>query len=89
MDKSTLTNISRKIIISFCATTALVTISYAQERGQGRGVPPKEAIEICKNKKIGSECKFSTPRGDKLSGICQNTPDNKYFVCMPEGGPKK
>lgn len=82
---------NKKIVISFCALTALVTISYANQGGgrpQGNGTPPKEAINACKNKEDGTKCTMSTPRGD-LEGQCMNTPDEKYFVCMPEGGPNK
>ena len=31
---------------------------------------------------------METPRGS-LSGKCMHTPDEKYFACMPEGGPDK
>jgi hypothetical protein len=31
---------------------------------------------------------MNTPRGE-MTGQCMNTPDKKYFVCMPENGPDK
>ena len=88
MKKDKVIKMARKVIFTFCATTALVNVSYAQEKGGPKGEPPKEAIEICVDQESGSECTMSTPRGD-LTGTCQNTPDKKYFVCMPEGGPDK
>lgn len=86
MSKNKTLEMAKRVIISFCATTALLTISYANQGGERK--PPQEAIDICKGQSEGSECKVTTPRGDTLTGICQNTPDDKYFVCMPEGGPK-
>jgi len=76
---------TKKMILIFCVTTALVTISYAKQRGE----PPKEAIEICLNQDEGSVCKITTPRGDELLGKCINTPDKKYFACAPLDGPKR
>ena len=78
----------KKIIttLTLIAVTA-VTTSFAQNgqppRG-GNGQPPKEAISACKNKDEGTSCSVNTPRGDTLEGTCQNTPDDKYFVCMPD-----
>ena len=65
----------------------MINFAIAQDnRGPQNGTPPKEAISICKNKDTGSTCTMKTPQGDTLEGTCKNTPDNKYFVCMPEGG---
>lgn len=89
MKKNMILTVSKKMILTFCATSALLTISYANQGGGEKRTPLKEAIEICLDQEEGSECTMNTPRGE-LSGTCQNTPDNKYFVCMPEGmrGPK-
>ncbi len=46
--------------------------------------PPQEAITICKSKSQGDSCSMTTPRGDKINGTCENTPDGKYFACKPE-----
>ena len=62
------------------------TVMFAQEQ-QSRREPPKEAISACENKKTGDTCSMSTPKGDTLEGTCKNTPDDKYFVCMPENMP--
>ena len=88
MKKTKALEMSKKLILTFCATTALVSVSYAKQQGGPGGKPPKEAIEICVDKNEGSKCTMNTPRG-QLSGTCMNTPDKKYFVCMPEGGPDK
>lgn len=56
--------------------------------------PPQEAISICEGRSEGDSCSINSPRGDTLSGRCQNTPDGKYFACKPENmgsgrGPKR
>jgi len=86
-----------KVETSLTTKTALVGLMFfgiinfamAQDhRGLQRGTPPKEAITACQNKDTGTTCSMKTPRGDILEGICKYTPDDKYFVCMPEGGPQ-
>ena len=74
---------TKKMILTFCATTALLTVSYAKQGGEKR-TPPKEAIEICVGQEEGSSCSVTTPRGDTLLGQCMTTPDKKYFACVPE-----
>ena len=86
-------NINKKILIASCLFATTIVVSYAQpgggqERGGQNGEPPKEAIEVCVGQESGFECTINTPRGS-LTGTCMNTPDKKYFVCMPEGGPNK
>ena len=51
--------------------------------------PPKEAIEVCEGKTTDSTCKVTSPHGDLISGTCRYTPDEKYFVCVPEKRHKK
>jgi hypothetical protein len=60
-----------------------ISIIYAAPEKQE---PPKEAIEVCVGLDVESICFMETPMGT-LEGKCMNTPDKKYFVCMPEGGP--
>jgi hypothetical protein len=60
-----------------------ISIIYAAPEKQE---PPKEAIEVCVGLDVESICFMETPRGT-LEGKCMNTPDKKYFACMPEGGP--
>ena len=87
MNKNKALNIGKKMIFVYCAISALVTVSYARQEG-GKGEPPKEAIAICVGQEVNSSCTMDTPRGTSV-GECKNTPDKKYFVCMPEGGPEK
>ena len=87
MRKSTFLTILLATIIVM--SLGIVNLANAQDnRGPGKGTPPEEAITACKDKDEGSTCSAKTPRGDTLEGTCKYTPDNKYFVCMPEGGPQ-
>ena len=70
-----------KLILSTLLLGA--TLSFAN--GQQDRTPPKEAISACVGQLTGATCNMTTQRGDSLSGTCKNTPDEKYFVCMPEG----
>lgn len=82
----------KKLVVMLCLLG--ISAGFANEgscRGQDKNSeckPPKEAIEICKGKATNSTCKMTSPHGDVLNGTCKNTPDEKYFVCIPERGPK-
>ncbi|MFT7002858.1 MAG: hypothetical protein ACJAWW_000192 [Sulfurimonas sp.] len=73
----------KTIILSILMLGA--TVMFAQD--QSRREPPKEAITACENKASGDTCSITTPKGNTLEGTCKNTPDDKYFVCMPENMP--
>ena len=88
MNRNKTLEMGKKMFFTYCAITALVTVSYARQEGGEKGEPPKEAIEVCVGQEAGTSCTMNTPRGS-LIGECKNTPDKKYFVCMPEGGPDK
>lgn len=79
----------KKFIITLAILgVTLVSAEGQDQRGGGDREPPKEAIEICEGQQEGSSCTMSTPRGD-MEGTCKNTPDGKYFVCMPENMPRR
>jgi hypothetical protein len=67
-------------------TLLLMTLSSVIYAASEQREPPKEAIEVCVGQDVESLCSIQTPKGT-LSGKCMHTPDEKYFVCMPEGGP--
>ncbi|WP_458700137.1 hypothetical protein ACKGJI_09935 [Sulfurospirillum sp. 1307] len=84
--------IKNTVFILFVSLLTFGAFNYAiaQDRPpRGDRIPPKEAIEVCKNLDEGSACHMTTPRGDELEGTCMYTPDDKYFVCMPEDGPMR
>ena len=83
------TSLTAKIALAGLMLFGIINFAMAQDhRRPQNGIPPKEAIAACQNRDTGTTCSMKTPRGDMLEGICKYTPDNKYFVCMPEGGPQ-
>ena len=83
----------RKFIAIACIIGA--TVSFAHEgpcggENQKDGCkPPKEAIEICLGQATDTVCQMTTPHGDTLNGTCKYTPDEKYFACAPQRGPRE
>ena len=53
-------------------------------RGGPRGMrrPPPEAIDACIGLASGSLCRFTSPRGDQISGSCRSLPG--ATACVPE-----
>lgn len=80
----------KKVLIALAILT--LSASFAQEMRPQQGEkrqPPKEAISACKGEAVDSSCVVETPRGDTLEGTCKNTPDGKYFACVPKNHKKK
>ncbi|KGJ93977.1 hypothetical protein [Colwellia psychrerythraea] len=46
------------------------------------GKPPQPAIDICLSKEENSACEFQGPQ-ETEKGICEFTPDQRYFACKP------
>lgn len=81
------------LVVAILATLAL-TLAWAEDppdqdgmRNKRKG-PPPEAFEVCEGKSVGDAAELTTPRGDTLTGTCQEMdgrlvlrPDN-----MPERG---
>lgn len=62
-------------------------------QGKGRpprhGPPPAEAISVCAGQSEGATCSFVAPHGDKVNGVCENTPQGDYFACKPDRPPHR
>jgi len=81
----------KKVLITLMilgSTLAIANESCKGERGGDRQ-PPQDAIDICEGKATDTACKMKSPFGDIIDGTCQYTPDEKYFACKPEQGPRK
>ena len=65
---------------------SLTLASAAALAQMPQGGPPQEAISACSGHSEGASCSFSSPRGDNISGTCDDTPDG--MACVPEGGPQ-
>ena len=49
----------------------------------GQRRPPPEAINACAGLAVGSLCRFTSPRGDQISGSCRSLAG--ATACVPEG----
>ena len=83
----------KKFIAIVCVIGATMSFAHEhpcddKEHQKKDRKPPKEAIEVCVDQAKDSTCQVTTRRGDILKGQCKYTPDDKYFVCMPEKGPR-
>lgn len=60
-------------------------------QGRGNRVPPESAISACEGKEDQASCTMEGRRGESVTGVCENTPDDKYFACKPsrENRPKR
>lgn len=81
----------KRIIMMLCVVGTVSSFANDGQRpSKGeRGIPPAEAISACEGQETGATCDVTIPRGDTLTGTCRNTPDDKYFVCMPANGAPK
>jgi len=73
-------NATRKISIVFVllaiyATNAIGNDASPQEKGGRRHGPPPEAYTACEGKKAGDTAKFVNPRGEAVTGTCQQEGD--------------
>jgi hypothetical protein len=59
--------------------------STGQQGRAGRGGPPPEAVEACKNKSDGDAVEFATPDGATIKATCRQI--NGRLIAVPEGGP--
>jgi len=72
---------------TFLCLTAIMAASawgsYGPDADHAGGrTPPKEAIEACRDKSEGATVEITTPRGDKVKGICKEM--NGELVALPE-----
>ncbi|MCH9813284.1 MAG: hypothetical protein K0U47_05000 [Epsilonproteobacteria bacterium] len=75
----------KKII--FLLSVIGTLFSFANERQGERGghnrQPPQEAISVCQGEVQEAACQITTVNSNIVEGHCKNTPDNKYFACIP------
>ena len=60
-----------------------------KQRGSGGGGqqgPPPEAFTACEGKKAGDKAEFTSPRGDTVSGTCEQ--DGDKLVLRPDNPPR-
>jgi len=88
-------NITKKtsIIIALLgiliATSAFGSDSSSQERGrEGHQGPPPEAYCACEGKSAGDTAEFVSPRGDTVTGTCEQERDGDRLVLRPDNPPE-
>ena len=70
-------------LLSICCTTTAFGADTAlkQNRGRRQG-PPPEAYTACKDKTAGDTAQFVSPRGDTVSGTCEQ--EGNRLVLRPD-----
>ena len=72
------------ILISF---NAFGDDAPSQQSGQKHHGPPPEAYTACEGKNAGDTAKFISPRGDTVTGTCQQQGDR--LVLRPDNPPDR
>ena len=77
-----ITLISAIIIFSSIEDTA-----FAQNSGRRHHGPPPEAYTACEGKSEGDTAEFESPRGDTVTGTCEQ--DGDRLVLRPDNPPSR
>ena len=70
----------------FVAVNAFGDESSSRRKGRRHHGPPPEAYTACENLNAGDAAEFVSPRGDTVTGICEQEGDR--LVLRPDRGPK-
>jgi len=73
------------LILALAAMVPVSGVAFGGHWGGGKSKgPPQEAIDACKDMSEGDTVQFTSPRGETVSGICQNVRGG--LIAVPEGG---
>ena len=75
------------LLVIFIIICASGTSAFAQDRGGRRQGPPPEAYTSCEGKSAGDKAEFVSPRGDTVTGTCEEKGDR--LVLRPDNPPKR
>jgi len=70
----------------FVAVNAFGEESSSRRKGRRHHGPPPEAYTACENLNAGDAAEFVSPRGDTVTGICEE--EGGRLVLRPDRGPK-
>ncbi len=72
-----------------CFTTfsSLGNVAFARESGRRPPSPPPEAYTACEGKSAGDRAEFESPRGDMVTGTCEEEGDR--LVLRPDNPPPR
>lgn len=86
-------NIIKKAPMIIILMTAIIVFSsmgntvFAEKNGQRHHGPPPEAYTVCEGKSVGDTAEFESPRGDTVTGTCEE--DGDRLVLRPDNPPGK
>ncbi|TFG60427.1 MAG: periplasmic heavy metal sensor [Deltaproteobacteria bacterium] len=73
------------LILALAAMVPVSGVAFGGHWGGGKQKgPPQEAIDACKDMSEGDTVQFTSPRGEPVSGICQD--GRGGLIAVPEGG---
>ncbi len=75
------------LLVIFMAIGATGNSAFAQDRGGRRQGPPPEAYTACEGKSAGDKAEFESPRGDTVTGTCEQQGDR--LVLHPDNPPER
>lgn len=77
----------RTFLLACFVLTLTMTWAFAQPGGQreGRQGPPQEAIDACVGMNAGDAASFTSPRGDDVTGICEER--DGQLILHPDNPP--
>jgi len=84
-------NITKKTFIFIALLGILINVqtfasdAFSQETGRRHHGPPPEAYTACEGKSAGDSAEFVSPRGDTVTGICEQQGDR--MVLRPDNPP--
>ena len=71
------------VLLAICIITHVFAGDvFSQERGIRHHGPPPEAYEACEGKSVGDEAEFVNPRGETVTGTCEEEGDQ--LVLRPD-----
>ncbi|CAN2041952.1 conserved exported hypothetical protein [Candidatus Magnetomoraceae bacterium gMMP-15] len=84
-------NIIKKLSIVIVLLGILFSVNAfgndTQQRGRRHHGPPPEAYTACEDKTAGDKAEFISPRGDTVTGTCEEEGDR--LVLRPDNPPDK
>ena len=73
------------LFVIFIAVIAFGKNASSQETGRRQHGPPPEAFTACEGKSVGDTAEFVSPRGDTVTGTCEQQGDR--LVLRPDNPP--
>ena len=87
MKTITKTSILIMLLGIFIAANAFGDESRQRRRGGRHHSPPPEAYTACEDKSAGDAAEFVSPRGDTVTGICEE--EDGRLVLRPDNPPQR